>query len=95
MKLSDFEIKEWILSDIEDTQAYLTKRRYKIDKRYGCSVGFGLSLIVWKNEEHFDRIYELIVFENGSLIEFYSTADEWEFLLEYLPKIKQYWDGCT
>lgn len=92
MRLSDFEIK-WILSDIEDTQAYLTQKGYKIERRYGCSVGFGLSLIVWTHAELFDRIYELVVFENGSLLEFCSVADEWEFLIEYLPKIEQYWDG--
>ncbi len=93
MKLSDFEMRKWVESGSDDTEKFMKESGYEIDKKYGCTIGFGLSMIVYKHIEDYDRVYELVVNENGSLIEFYSICDEWQFLLEYLPKIKQYWDG--
>ncbi len=93
MKLSDYEIKDWLESGCDDTEKYLSDKGYEKDRKYGSPVGYGLTLIVYFHKERFDRIYEIIVYDNATLIEFFSHADEWQFLLEYLPKIKQYWDG--
>lgn len=95
MKLSDFELEEWSSGKYDDSEKCMLDLGYTVKHKYGCSIGFGLSLIVYSHINNYDRVYELIVYESASLIQFSCAADEWQFLLEYLPKIKQYWDGTS
>jgi|GEM_PF-4561464 hypothetical protein len=93
MKLSDFAVKAWAEGEYEETTEFLAERGYRRAQKFWCSIGAGISLLQYVHKDDGDRVYELVVDEAGQLIEFYDVADEWQFLLHYLPLMKNHWDG--
>ena len=94
IRISDHLFKGWVDSKhIDDIDFFMENSGYKVKSKYGETLGFGISMVIYQHLDTHDRLYEVCVGFNSSVIQFEHACDEWQFLLDYFPKIKQYWNG--